>query len=273
MASKKPPLTHFLCLPLITEDSRPKLEKALEAFKEDVCLGHSNDTDHQALIHPKAIRPVGTLHFTLGVMSLKEDQLSRAIDHLKKLDLVSLINSGDPDAALSPTSTTLSTGLRGLESMHAPEKTSILYVAPSDAQNRLHPFCLALQKTFKEEGFLIEDDRELKLHATVVNTIYAKGRKKPPSKAVTILSNGQVVSQTSNEPSEDRSAGHGPNANAPLKFDARKILEQYCDHTWVDSVRLDRIAICEMGAKEITNNEGEIVDERYTEVASVGLPA
>jgi activating signal cointegrator complex subunit 1 len=81
------------------------------------------------------------------------------------------------------------------------------------------------------------------LHATLINTIYAKGRK---------------------------SQGHGPNAKAPLKIDARALLERYQDFVWARDVVLDRIAICEMGAKKLVEN-GEVVGEQYTEVASVSL--
>lgn len=129
--------------------------------------------------------------------------------------------------------------------MHAPEKTSIIYIEPCDSSERLYPLCLALQNIFKEEGILVTDDRELRLHATLVNTIYAKGR---------------------------RSEGHGANANAPLKIDARALLDKYESFVWAKDVVLDRIAICEMGAKKRVEN-GEVVGEEYTEVASVSLLA
>ena len=82
------------------------------------------------------------------------------------------------------------------------------------------------------------------MHATLVNTIYAKG---------------------------DKSQGHGRNANAPLKIDARALLDKYADFVWAKDVVLDRIAICEMGAKQRIEN-GVVVGEEYTEVASVPLP-
>lgn len=137
--------------------------------------------------------------------------------------------------------------------MHAPERTSILYTAPSDPSDRLYNFCLALQQTFKDRDLLVEDNRQLKLHATLVNTIYAKGRKRP-------------------QPTSDRSSGHGPHANAPLKIDATRMLEKYRDFVWADNVVLDRVAICEMGAKKVLDGEGNVVKEEYTEVAAVRLP-
>jgi activating signal cointegrator complex subunit 1 len=47
-------------------------------------------------------------------------------------------------------------------------------------------------------------------------------------------------------------------------------LERYQDFVWARDVVLDRIAICEMGAKKVVEN-GEVVGEQYTEVASVSL--
>ena len=91
----------------------------------------------------------------------------------------------------------------------------------------------------------MEDTRPLNLHATIVNTIYAKGRK---------------------------SAGHGPDAQAPLRFDATAILEQWENFFWAKDVVLDRIAICEMGAKNVLDAEDRVIGEAYTEVASVQLP-
>lgn len=291
-AAKKPPLTHFLCLLLVTATSKPQLEASIRSFREDVCPDqpHATSSDDNAIrIHPKAVRPVGALHCTLGVMSLDRERLNKAIDLLKDLDIgqllqgesgsestplgpiidpqeapnrhqpsqddehhqipppVSLQRPISPPAACRSQDTTsrrpVKIDLRGLASMHTPEKTSIVYIEPYDPTGRLYPLCLALQDVFRRSELLVPDDRQLKLHATLVNTIYAKGRK---------------------------SHGHGPNANAPLKIDARALLEKYRDFDWAKDVVLDRIAICEMGAKKRIEN-GEVVGEEYTEVASVPL--
>jgi activating signal cointegrator complex subunit 1 len=208
-------------------------------------------------------------------MSLANNvQLEKAIDVLERLDVKNLFSDATAAAVASSgtleSSTTtklaetptvesknpasplvalalITIDLKGLASMHDPQNTSILYIDPSDATHRLYPFCLALQKIFREEGVLLPDDRDLKLHATIVNTIYAKGKN-------------------------NRSQGHGPHANAPLKFDARALLEEYEDFVWAEGVVLDRIAICEMGAKKRVDGEGNVVGEEYTEVASVDLP-
>ncbi|KAF7189820.1 hypothetical protein HII31_08927 [Pseudocercospora fuligena] len=296
-APKKPPLTHFLCLPIITSASRPEIEASLNAFKDNVTAsgasqppadGAEEDTISTS-IHPKAIRPVGTLHFTLGVMSLDDTKLAAAVKYLTDLDLKSMLDGAslesvsgpeteskvsDEDATEDSSSAVrdgdgpLRLDVQGLESMHPPQKTSILYAAPTDHTGRLYPFCLALQKAFNEKEFLVSDDRKLKLHATIVNTIYAKGRRKPAKSQI----NDRVSDIPTRTQDADASHGHGPNANAPLKLDARSLIEKYADYVWAENVTLDRVAICEMGAKKILDGDGNVIDEKYTEVASVQLP-
>ncbi|EME89565.1 uncharacterized protein MYCFIDRAFT_101602, partial [Pseudocercospora fijiensis CIRAD86] len=234
---KKAPLTHFLCLPLITSSSRPEIEASLNAFKDSITTS----------IHPKAIRPVGTLHLTLGVMSLDPTKLAAAVNFLKELDLKSMLDGASP-GSVNGSQTESKLDLKGLESMHPPQKTSILYAAPTDRTGRLYPFCLALQEAFNEKEFLVSDDRKLKLHATLVNTIYAKDRGKPTKP--------QINAQVSNIPirtqnNADAVKGHGPDANAHLKLDARSLIDKYKDYVWAEQITLDRVAICEMGAKKI----------------------
>jgi activating signal cointegrator complex subunit 1 len=304
-SQKKPPLTHFLCLPLVTASSKPQLETSIETFRNHVSpdqqpekqiAPNQPDQSNAATIriHPKAIRPVGVLHCTLGVMSLDtKEKLEKGLEVLEGLDVKKLFADASAAAASSGTlvessTTTRLTGtpttesknpasplqinLIGLASMHDPQNTSILYIDPSDATQRLYPFCLALQKIFKEEGVLLPDDRDLRLHATIVNTIYAKGRKRPAPRKEGRVGSSEPSSGPGERDIEDRSQGHGPRANAPLKFDARDLLEEYKDFVWAEDVVLDRIAICEMGAKKRLDGDGNVVGEEYTEVASVGLP-
>lgn len=374
--SKKPPLTHFLCVPLVNATSKKQLEDNLRAFKEDVCHGPSmpesvssttpgvtgstheadgNDTlvsdavgsapqRNPSFIAEKAIRPVGALHLTLGVMSLDATALASAISFLSEINIHSLLNTQEklpnpsPQAQVRPdkpeeTCTPLSQQpasltrqvspppistkrshdepievcLNSLISMHPPYKTSILYTAPEDPTLRLQPLCEELRKRFQEAGFLIEDTRPLKLHATLVNTIYVKGRKKrgkgkpkvvvnevteteetkelqqsEPGKGNTPTAAGPSKEETAkddpnqtpaDEKEDDRSQGHGPDAKAPLRIDARDILERYKDFVWAEHVLLDRIAICEMGAKKILDDNGEVIREEYKEAATLKLPS
>ncbi|EMC95047.1 hypothetical protein BAUCODRAFT_72788 [Baudoinia panamericana UAMH 10762] len=269
---KKPPLTHFLCLPLVTPDSRPHLEESLRYFRDAHAAGRDDSPELVVPgMHPKAIRAVGALHCTLGVMSLDKQKLEQAIETLQGLDrAVSSLERPVSPPLLNRSSEPLKINLTGLVSMHNPRNTSILYSAPADLSERLYPFCLEVQRQFADRGFLVPDDRQLKLHATIVNTIYAKGRtKRPPPKWK------QKLREETPEPEAaptTSTSGHGPFANAPLKIDATTILERFKEFVWAEGVVLDRIAICEMGAKKITDAAGKLIGEEYSEVASVKLP-
>jgi hypothetical protein len=111
-SSKRPdqpkiPLTHFLCLPLVTEISNPQLEASLREFRgsvatkyldglpaDDAPLGFGQ-APRAPLIPPKAIRPIGTIHFTLGVMSLEsEEKVDEAVEYLQGLNLKNLATDG-----------------------------------------------------------------------------------------------------------------------------------------------------------------------------------
>ena len=67
------------------------------------------------------------------------------------------------------------------------------------------------------------------------------------------------------------------------KFDAGYLIDRYEDMVWMEGVRVEKVAICEMGAKDVVvEEEGEsvgnglkeprIVQQEYKEIASVELP-
>ncbi|GAB7337222.1 hypothetical protein MBLNU457_g2599t1 [Dothideomycetes sp. NU457] len=360
---KKPSLTHFLitrfrndvCQHGQTRSTDDKGQTTTETEASDDAVNTSTVTP---IIAEKAVRPIGALHLTLGVMSLDHEKLQQAIQHLQSLDIrrmlqqvsklskhqsqstadqatpipskgvaVSTGRTVERSGSISipstlsrpisppPTSekdTPLKISLESLRSMHAPHKTSILYALAQDPSERLEPLCNALRDQFMKAGFLIKDQRPLKLHATIVNTIYAKGRKRtrkpreqtngqqrnaevdeiegkePTMNAKTKGSEAEAENDKAQEPTirpadqavsneekvapDDGSTGHGPNANAPLKINAVEILERYKDYVWANDFVLDRVAICEMGAKKILNDKGEVLSEEYKEVATLSLP-
>ncbi|CBF85956.1 uncharacterized protein ANIA_01987 [Aspergillus nidulans FGSC A4] len=107
---KRPPLTHFLCLPLVNSVSLPQLESSLSSFKASIppisfsILEKGQEDEqrqaHRPLIPDDAIRPVGTLHLTLGVMSLPNPQrLDEALRFFYSLDLVALMRKAEESAA------------------------------------------------------------------------------------------------------------------------------------------------------------------------------
>ena len=321
-----PRLTHFLCIPLVNSSSRHQLERSLLKFRENVQrVGHSESDVANApqnneegssrrshfgdvvlqegagegvklcAIPPTEIRPLGTLHLTLGVMSLlTSERVSDAIKLLQRLDLRAMIRdaelvaaaqepqksaaTGPGKAAISTASATstssdapataiankpstsadtngisascpLSVSLRGLHPMHAPSATSVLYASPYDPSSILYSFCVALQKTFLKAGLLLSEERDLRLHATIMNTTYAKGA------TTTVREEGSAIG----------GKGRGGRSNQRQKLDVCGWIREYNDYVWADEVRLDKVAICLTGAKPVDGADGQA----YEEVASV----
>ena len=265
----RPPLTHFLCIPLVTTFSKSQLLLSLRQFTKSVT---SSDNEESPEVPDKAIRPLGTLHLTIGVMSLlSRERLDAAIAFLRSLDIYGLLkkaaesateqstdrcDSGRDGAPLMNCTTNASQGeeaaeplvvnITGLQPMHNPSSTSILYASPQDSSLRLRHFCLALQTAFTEAGFLMPETRSLLLHATIVNTIYVK----------------ELSKRTAD-------GGHGKQGKGRGGVDATHVLDKFGDTVWAEGVRLEKVAICEMGARKVDGEEGS---EEYLEVGSIVMP-
>lgn len=213
---KKPPLTHFLSLPL---HHTPSLQSSIDVLAHD--LSH---TFPQLQIPPGALRPAQCFHLTLGVMSLTTPELvSRAASVLETTDLRALLGAES-----------LHISLRGLATMGTPRKASVLYTIPRDATQRLQVFAEGVRQRFVDAGLVVDEKRELKLHATVLNTVYAKkgGRK----------SKGR-----------------------PMVLDVREVVEQWGEsRCFVDDLEIERVAICKMGARDL---DGVKHARGYEEVA------
>ncbi|KAK8165482.1 kinase A anchor protein, partial [Phyllosticta citrichinensis] len=258
---KRPPLTHFLCIPLVTDASRRQLEASMARFRREVLgeeergaqtQGNGDNTTHstaataKAPFSPSAVRPVGTLHLTLGVMSLRDaSSIARAHELLRSLNLSSLLRAStsqsqpQPQLAYPPSEPVntphgppLTLSLRGLHPMQSPSRTSTLYAAPHDPTARLHAFASAVRDAFAPR--LVPDDRPLRLHATVVNTIYAKERQGAGG---------------GNAAGKKKSRGSG-------KFDARELMERFDGFVWAEGVSVEGVAVCEMGARELGEGRG-----------------
>ncbi|PKS06938.1 hypothetical protein jhhlp_005534 [Lomentospora prolificans] len=250
---KRPPLTHFLCIPLVTPASRSQLSRSLAEFREDVT------SENSFAVPPGAVRPLGTLHLTLGVMSLREEgKLEEATSLLRGLKLGEILDSvreaakermGKAVTAVGQTASgedritigeeTLTISLKGLQTMHKPAQAKVLYAAPVDARGLLYPFCERVRTAFVDAGLMVDEKRALLLHATVVNTIYARrgGR------------------------------GAAVRGKKPLTLDARVLLDRYEDFMWMDNQVVEGVALCKMGAKEVEGEDEQV----YEEVARVGL--
>ncbi|KAI9717081.1 MAG: hypothetical protein M1812_005016 [Candelaria pacifica] len=280
MPPSKLPLTHFLCLPLVTETSKPQLQASLRDFTSEL-LGAVND-DTAAVIPEKAIRPVGTLHLTLGVMSLTSpERVDGAMGLLEQIDLQHMLREAGTETSqpaptpldvsqieakgtdlISPLMVTLSS----LASMHTPRSTSLLYAIPMDTSHRVLPFCLSLRDTFLEAGFLLPDERPLLLHATILNTIYATDRRSRG----TANRRGQGLGEGDPSQNASGSRGHG-RKRGKLNMDATNIIQRYDGYEWAKDFRIEKVAICKMGAKKSIGQDGIPVEE-YEQVASRPLP-
>lgn len=135
-----------------------------------------------------------------------------------------------------------------------------------------------------DAGLLVPDTRPLKLHATIVNTIYIKGRKKnkkPKSGAIKIKDEEAKATETDvlspKSATENKAdglqantpdSGHGPSARSSLYLDATSLLLTYRSYIWASDIPISKIAICEMGVKKQLSSTGEVVGEAYKEVAT-----
>lgn len=375
---KRPPLTHFLCLPLVNSTSLPQLESSVAIFRAecppvpvaDLPDASEKQDTSRAIIPEGAVRPLGTLHLTLGVMSLPtKERLEQALRFFQSLDLAGLMretervatelrekdksrarsstsdkHSGDSESQESVPETarasnTINVSLESLHSLPRAKAATVLHASPMDPTGRLYPFCLMLRDKFLEAGFLqgeskdkqkddMEDaqdkqsppkseaapesldpytaaltrkpkPRPLLLHATVVNTIYARGRPKHRTDATS--------------PKKEK------NKSRRLEFDARDLLARYQDYyadeartipraesnstrfdstnaaenevncgkigtamspqypfVWAKDVQIDKLCICEMGAKKLSLDSDHAalnarLGEKYTVIAERSL--
>ncbi|KAG7125975.1 hypothetical protein HYQ44_001015 [Verticillium longisporum] len=230
----KPAYTHCLCIPLITPTSRSQVSRSLAAFKADVTDAASFD------IPETAVRPLGTLHLTLGMLSLpSHESVQKATAVLRSLnpraafaDIKSLsapaplatpAPPADPSVERLPFLT-----LRGLHAMQRPEQATVLYAAPEDDRGTLLRFCERLRDSFIDAGVMGREERPLLLHATVINTIYVKGGR----------------------------GGAQGKRGKKLTLDATDMVARYEGYVWMEGVPLERIAICKMGAKAVDGEDG-----------------
>ncbi|KAJ5164523.1 uncharacterized protein N7500_006353 [Penicillium coprophilum] len=344
---KRPQLTHFLCLPLINTKSLPQLDKSLTAFKtahlaEVGPASQSPSKDHgdtsRLGLPSTAFRPLGTLHLTLGVMSLNnKERLDQALAFFRSLDLADIMNEAEQVAAHTQQkvalrqSSPLTVSLESLHALPQGKSATILHASPVDPTGRLLPFCLKLRDKFVEAGFIqnepdtrpagrpnptirfVQDapqasepatvssdgslqkpkPRPLLLHATIVNTIYVRGRQgqskdakdNNSSKRLTFDARN-LISQYRNYYSDDKRtiphrAPAGSSAeikNEPRRAKSPPIPDKNTllstpssspapsappsrgyPFIWAKEIPLDTICICEMGARKLHPG----VDDRH----------
>ncbi|KAK2800225.1 hypothetical protein FQN50_008189 [Emmonsiellopsis sp. PD_5] len=358
----KPRPTHFLCLPLINPTSTPQLVSSLAEFKHSIPLvpapvpahiAASAQLPHQHLFPADAIRPLGTLHLTLGVMHLPtQERLEEALGFLSGLDLSGMLReaglqrseelvNADADADDAPPAP-LFASLKGLHALPKARQASILHAQPVDETGRLYPFCVGVRQRFIDAGLMecemvraprsgnqgkmgmesnARDDnnndgggeninintgnigdisqpqppfptskepergagipRPLLLHATIANTVYLPRRKQRDSKRKETLKfdarellasfNGSEYAATTAEMSGSGSDGEEQGGKQKQKQVQSQMRDPF---VWAKDIPIDRICICEMGAKPVEDDGrkgGPVLGEAYLSVGGRSL--
>lgn len=162
----------------------------------------------------------------------------------------STVNNPSSSSSFSSSSSPpnpLTITLHSLRAMRSAKATSVLYAHPHDPTSLLLPFCEAVRSVFWETDLLGEEnddrDRQLHLHATMVNTIYARG-------IVPALGGGGGTKKSR------KAAG--------LKLDARGWVEEYEGHIWAESIPIEKVSLCRMAAEKVEGACGA----RYKEIAA-----
>ncbi|CAK7209367.1 hypothetical protein SCUCBS95973_000415 [Sporothrix curviconia] len=273
----RPQLTHFLCIPLATTAGRPQLADSLATFHADVSAisipmtsggsggpsstNNSNAITRRGQLPATALRPAGTLHLTLGVLSLGDsDRLQQAVQRLQSL---AREDAGKAEAG-KPEGKPISMALHGLHAMQPPARATVLYASPVDestgqlaaAGGPLLALCERVRAAFAD--LMVPDERPLLLHATIVNTVYAKERRGGGG--------GGRGGRGGNR------GGRGGGGGARLTFDAREIIERYDDFVWMESVPVQTVALCRMGAQTTElDDDGNVADAAYPIEADITI--
>lgn len=238
------------------------MQLSLRQFADDVAAAPESGPS------PQDIKYVGSLHLTLGVMSLEtKERIETVCALLRSLDLVNIIREAatsqttesnklnesketarstvpsgqdthSSEQTIGPQDPRIYISLRDLCAMHAPESTSVLYARPVDPTNRLFRVCYAIQQTFSAANLLERQREPLLLHATIVNV---------------------------------RSGRTGKRNRRSKRVDARNLVTAYEGFDWAKDFHLEKVSICRMRAEKIIQND-EIVDAVYAEIDHVLLP-
>ncbi|KAK9312518.1 kinase A anchor protein [Lipomyces starkeyi] len=252
---RSPQLTHFLSIPLAS----PSLTTSLSALRKDIRTAMPS-------IPVKAIRPVATIHLTLGVMSLDTagPRLKAATEALLNLP------DSAPDIILGAP---IQIGLKGLNVFDR-STTSNANVVFANVYGedivRLQEFANKVNRYFIDLGFVVDDsvkngknnngDRDssrkaekegVVLHATVLNTRYA-------SELVPVANN--------NEGEVNRKKSKIKYQKVRPSFDATELLAKFENTVFMEPIHIDKLAICKMGERKVEDGGG------YEVIAYIPLP-
>ncbi|XP_004561289.1 activating signal cointegrator 1 complex subunit 1 [Maylandia zebra] len=188
---RKQPFTHFLSFPL--NDS--KIQEGFLRFKDEVLKQCSQDHGVEESIFQNPAK----LHLTIGTLALlNEMEVRKACEHLQECqNFIRDITEGKP----------LPLEVTGIEYMNDdPAVVDVLYakVNVRDGSDRLQVIADRLVEHFVSAGLMVREWDRVKLHGTVMNTLFRKDS--------TVEDTGAAGRQTVNE----REA-----------FDAKNILKKF----------------------------------------------
>ncbi|KAK3713586.1 hypothetical protein RRG08_055228 [Elysia crispata] len=161
-ARQRQPFTHFLSIP-VTSDN---IITGFENFKDDVLLQCDGDEGVDGSIFQTPQK----LHLTLGTLVLlnkSEIDKASALLESSQEDLISSIIRGEP----------LTVQIQGLEYMNDdPGAVDVLYakVRDGEAADRLQTLVDCLVGKFSLSGLMQQEHERVKLHVTVMNTLFRK---------------------------------------------------------------------------------------------------
>ncbi|KAM5541288.1 hypothetical protein V8D89_005217 [Ganoderma adspersum] len=173
----RPRLTHFISIPLGHNEA---LRDTVSAFTKALLEANPSIPGLDATI----VVPARRLHFTLGVMSLGSEDTSvqasagkvpGTLDAAKKV-----LQEVRPKIMELLGEEAFRISLDSLDIMK-PEggdraRAHVMWVGPAEGEGlkKLEEVGKLVQSTFKTAGLLVDEDRPLKTHCTVLNTVYRK---------------------------------------------------------------------------------------------------
>ncbi|XP_056386439.1 activating signal cointegrator 1 complex subunit 1 isoform X2 [Hyla sarda] len=204
---KKQPFTHFLSFAL----NQPEIQDSFLKFKEEVLSKCSKDHGIDSSIFQNPAK----LHLTIGTLVLlNETEVTQASQllHSCKEDFLDKIAAAKP----------MKVEVSGIEYMNDdPAMVDVLYakVQMKDGSERLQLIADRLMQKFVGSGLMLKDWDRVKLHATVMNTLF---RRDPLA--------------------EERSSifSAKPGQRERESFDARNILKLF-DNFYFGEINLDTV--------------------------------
>lgn len=187
---KKQPFTHFLSFPL----TDPRIQDGFHKFKDEVLEKCSQDHGVEASIFQNPAK----LHLTVGTLALLNDmEVRKACEQLQQCqNFIREVTGGRP----------LDLEVKGIEYMNDdPAMVDVLYakVNMKDTSDKLQVIADRLVEHFVSCGLMVREWDRVKLHGTVMNTLFRK------------------------DSTAEGSGSGGKPVNAREAFDARNILKTF----------------------------------------------